>query len=131
MKEARQIISLWLPVAVWCGLIFYLSSLPSPPPTGNPFFDVVLPNLAHLLEYGLLLTLTYRASQKPLFAFLFAFFYAFLDEFHQSFVATRTASFSDILVDTLGMALAWFVIWKLLPKAPKKLNLWAKKWQLV
>ena len=131
MKKAKKLLYLWGPVVLWSGLIFYLSSLYSPPPTGNPFFDLIMPVFAHLVEYGLLFVFVYRASKKLFFSFLLAIFYAFSDEFHQSFVPTRTASFFDLLVDVLGMVLAWITIWKLLPKAPKRLKLWAKKLALI
>jgi len=130
-RKSKLLINLWLPIVFWCGLIFYLSSLPVPPPTGNFFFDIVLPNLAHLAEYALLFTLLWRASKSFPFSLFLAILYAFSDELHQSFVPTRTASINDILVDILGVLLAWLVIWKLLPKAPRKLKNWAKNWQLL
>ncbi|MCJ7792792.1 MAG: VanZ family protein [Candidatus Marinimicrobia bacterium] len=131
MKKVRKVLYFWGPVVLWGTLIFYLSSLPSPPPSGNPFFDLIMPVLAHLVEYGLLFVFIHRASKKLFLSFLLAIFYAFSDEFHQSFVPTRTPSLFDILIDVLGMVLAWITIWKLLPKAPQRLNLWAKKLALI
>jgi len=130
-KKILLLINLWLPIVFWCGLIFYLSSLPTLPPIGNLFLDLILPNLAHLIEYAILFVLIWRATRSLSFSVLFTIFYAFSDEFHQFFVPTRTPSLADILVDILGMVLAWLVIWKLLPKAPEKLKNWAKNWQLL
>ena len=131
MKKARKLLYLWGPVVLWGSFIFYLSSLPSPPSTGNPFFDLIMPIFAHLIEYSLLFVFVHRATKKPLFSFFLVIFFALSDEFHQSFVPTRTPSLFDILVDVLGMVLAWLTIWKLLPKAPKRLKLWAKKLALI
>lgn len=130
-QRIKSLVNFWLPVVVWCGLIFYLSSRPLLPPTGNWFFDVVLPNLAHLVEYGVLFLLLLRGSKRASVSLFIAVLYALSDEFHQSFVPTRTASFWDILIDISGMLIAWLVIWKWLPIAPKKLKNWAKKLQLI
>lgn len=127
----KKFLSLWFPVILWCGLIFFLSSLPALPPTGNLFFDLILPNLAHLAEFGILFALILRATRSVSVSFFLAIIYAFSDEFHQVFVPTRTPDVIDILVDIIGMTLAWIVIWKLLPKAPKKLLNWAKNWQII
>jgi VanZ family protein len=123
----RRLISLWLPVLGWAGLIFYLSSLPSPPPSGIPFFDVVLPYLAHLGIYLILTVLLYRATQNYRLVFLIGVLYGLSDEWHQAFVPTRTPSVWDWLVDVLGLILALLLISQLLPRLPKTIRLWAKK----
>lgn len=122
--------SLWLPVFLWCGFIFYLSSLSIKPPTGT-WLDIVLPYITHLGEYGVLFTLVWRASKNLYFSIIFIIGYAFSDEIHQAFVPTRTPDLIDIVTDIIGMALAWLTIWKWLPKAPKKLLDWAKNWQIL
>ena len=101
----------WGPAILWAGVIFYLSSQTSPPPTGNLFFDAILPYLAHLVEYGLLFILIWRANKTTIIAFLIAFVYALSDEWHQSFVPTRNPSLVDVFVDVLGMIFAWMGIW--------------------
>lgn len=49
---------------------------------------------------------------KPsLLALLMAIAYAFSDEWHQSFVPGRSATFSDVLVDTSGALIGLLLIW--------------------
>jgi VanZ family protein len=70
----------------------------------------------HMLAYGLLAILFYRASRltwpgrlSPMLllviSVLFATFYGATDEFHQSFVAARTADVLDGLADFVGSLL--------------------------
>ena len=66
--------------------------------------------LAHFSIYGLVgvwsmsLMETYKISDKKKFfiCLLIGFLYACTDEFHQIFINERSASFLDILIDTLG-----------------------------
>lgn len=100
---------LWLPVILYAGLIFYLSSIPSPHlPIEFPFLDKLL----HIAEYAILGILLARAIKKTgefgsgwKFYFLImciAFIYGLSDEFHQSFVFGRVVSFWDALSDGVG-----------------------------
>lgn len=56
---------------------------------------------------------TYALSPKKRFGFalLLSFAYACSDEWHQSFVAGRGPSFTDVLIDTAGAALACLILW--------------------
>jgi len=73
----------------------------------------------HLSEYAILATLLYfalRRSGMPslqgahwrsaLFSLFISAFYAAGDEFHQSFIGSRTAAFSDVMIDTSGALIA-------------------------
>ena len=76
----------------------------------------------HLTEYAVLALLVWRALHQsknnlPTWSWpkvggtlLVVFLYAATDEFHQSFVPTRTAHFSDVLIDTTGAAIALLVL---------------------
>lgn len=108
-----RIAKLWVPVFLWCGLIFYLSSVPS---LETPFgaWDTLLRKGAHISEYFILAFLLYRAfcGTFRLGAFylifwpaLLSFLYAASDEFHQSFVPTRGPSIADVMIDSLGIVL--------------------------
>lgn len=99
----------WLPVFLWGGVIFYLSSLTSTP-SGNWFFEKVAPYLAHLAEYAVLYFLLLRATGKTGLSFFLGILYAFSDEFHQSFVPGRVPDAADVGLDLIGMVLAWLVI---------------------
>ena len=107
----------WLVVALYCGLIFYLSSLPSEELPLPPLFwwsDKVL----HALEYAVLSFLLGRAlgiegRKGVLIAVVIASLYGHTDEFHQSFVPGREATAGDWLADTVGAALVhWRGAWR-------------------
>ncbi|MDD5141491.1 MAG: VanZ family protein [Verrucomicrobiales bacterium] len=83
---------------------------------------LVIRKCAHLTEYAVLALLVWRALHQsktnlPTWSWpkvggtlLVVFIYAASDEYHQSFVATRTAHFSDVLIDTTGAAIALLVL---------------------
>jgi VanZ family protein len=96
-------INLWLPVVLWAGLIFALSSIPSLG-TGLGTWDLVLRKLAHFAEYAVLGGLLQRAVGREPLAILLGSAYAVTDELHQSFVTGRQGAPLDWLVDTLGVA---------------------------
>ena len=57
MKLLRR----WLPVAVWCGVIFLFSSWETPPSPQDTLLNFLLKKTAHLIEYAVLYFLTFRA----------------------------------------------------------------------
>lgn len=108
----KDFLSKWLPVGLWCGVIFYLSAMPATKASDNPLLDYLLHDLAHVIEYGILFWLVIRArggnlDKFPLSTFLFLFLYGLSDETHQYFVPTRSAKPEDIFFDLLGGLLAW------------------------
>lgn len=137
MKRTKQIVYLWLPVAVWCGLIFYLSSIPKLRAAENPFWDEIIRSILHFIIYGVLFLLFFRAmnalkeKKDYLWPLVLSVLYSISDEFHQSLVPTRTFQLKDLVVDFAGVFLSNFVVWKWLPIVPEKLKNWAKKFQLI
>ena len=107
MKNSKINLCHWLPVIVWCGLIFLGSSIPSPQPTKDWLIDFILHKLFHLFEYGVLFLLVYRAKRNLLLTFIFIILYAISDELHQSFVPTREAALRDVFIDFIGGLLGW------------------------
>lgn len=108
----KRFLSLWLPVAAWCFLIFYLSGVPSLG-TGWGIWDLILRKGAHMTEYAVLFLLMNRALSGTLgrssaaitgTALIAAVLYAVSDEYHQSFVPGRVASAVDVLIDSAGAA---------------------------
>ena len=99
MVAAR--LSAWAPVALWAGLIFTLSSIPSLD-SGLGTWDLVLRKLAHAGEFAVLGALIYRAVRREPAAILLASLYAVTDELHQNFVSGRQGSPGDWLIDTAG-----------------------------
>ena len=128
----------WLPVVLWMGLIFALStSLGAGDNTSRfigPFLHWLLPQAApdtiahlhflirkagHFTEYAILALLLQRAiggrGVRPfVLALVIATAYAATDEFHQSFVSGRMASPWDVLIDAAGAltALALAAAWR-------------------
>jgi VanZ family protein len=105
----KPLFYLWLPVAAWMGLIFYLSAPADLPHPQAGWMGWLFSSGAHALEYGVLAVLWRRAlgqsRRAGLLAFALAFAYALSDEFHQSFVPGRHPDVVDLACDALGAAL--------------------------
>lgn len=99
MIKAR--VSPWIPVALWAGVIFALSAIPSLS-TDLGTWDLVLRKLGHLTEFAILGVLLYRALSRAPAAIALAALYAVTDELHQAFVSGRNAAARDWLIDTAG-----------------------------
>jgi VanZ family protein len=97
-------LSLWLPVVLWAGLIFALSSIPDLG-TGLGGWDLVLRKTAHAAEFAVLGFLLARAVGHDLPALMLGIAYAITDEVHQAFVPGRLGSVWDVLLDSVGVAL--------------------------
>jgi VanZ family protein len=103
-----------LPVVVYAGLIFLLSSFPHFPEEIPPFIGY--DKLAHLIEYYFFGVLVCRwlLKKKNHFVMGHAFFitlligtcYGVSDEWHQSFIPGRVASIWDTLFDAIGVVAA-------------------------
>lgn len=102
----------WLPVFIYCVIIFVISSFTIElPETKIKFFD----KLIHIAEYAVLGLLIARALKlqgfkatpflKILLAAELAFLYGATDELHQFFVPGRFASVVDLLADGAGALL--------------------------
>jgi VanZ family protein len=102
-------LTLWLPVVLWAGLIFALSSVPALS-SGLGTWDYVLRKGAHMTEYAVLAYLLARALGRETPALAAGVLYAASDELHQSFVRGRHASPVDVAIDSVGLLvglLAW------------------------
>lgn len=102
---------LWGPPIVYMGLIFHFSSQSEPLPEVT---TIVWDKLLHLVEYGVLAVLFYRAFTgeginwlaAALLALVATSVYGASDEWHQMSVPLRTSDLSDWIADTTGAALA-------------------------
>src|SRR5437667_6892134 len=104
-----RVLSLWIPVVLWAGVIFALSSIPSLG-TGLGTWDLILRKGAHITEYAVLALLLLRAVGREAPALALGIVYAASDELHQGFVHGRHASPVDVAIDTVGLLLgllAW------------------------
>lgn len=107
----------WLPVLMWAGVIFVLSSIPDLKSEFPSSWDLVLRKLAHMTEFAILALLLLRAFRNSgelmvqdwAFVFLIVMLYAVSDEIHQSGVGGRHGSFWDVLIDMAGGILGMIV----------------------
>lgn len=106
-----KIILRWLPVLLWMGIIFYLSSQTEKNLKSLfPFLDQF--DWGHYVAYFVLAALFFFAMNYPrkrltkVVIVILCLFYGVTDEFHQSFVAGRTPDVFDLLNDTIGATLA-------------------------
>ncbi len=134
-----KLLRFWLPPVIWGILIFSVSSTSVPQVSTVYTVDFTLHKLAHVFEYSMLGILIYRAliqenisrREAVVYSIIIAAFYGFTDEFHQSFTPHRTTRLRDVIIDTIGASGGILIVWKLLPKAPKKLLDWARKLDLL
>src|SRR5438270_3789909 len=106
-------LSAWLPVVLWAGVIFALSSIPG---TRLPAIDLPQSDkIGHALLYGVLGGLLCRALDRSrtrgkarshlLLAILIATAYGVSDEIHQLWTPQRSADWRDVVADASGAAL--------------------------
>jgi VanZ family protein len=101
---SSRLASTWIPVVLWAGLIFGLSSIPSLG-TGLGTWDLVLRKLAHVTEYAIFGVLVMRAVGRELPSFGLGVAYAATDEVHQHFVRGRHGRTYDVAIDAFGVLL--------------------------
>ncbi len=105
----RRALSLWLPVALWMALLFYLSSRSSlGAAAGTP--DWITHGGAYLVLGGLLGRaiaggLRELSIRGAMLAVTIATLYGVSDEYHQSFVSGRDSSWGDVAKDFGGATL--------------------------
>lgn len=117
-KQGAWLIYLWYwgPVLSYAAMIFYFSSQSHPEEQLPEFLlKQVSDKLLHLIEYGVLAALCYRAfhwvagpaaaRRSVVLAIVVASAYAATDEAHQMYVPLRDASWLDWTADTIGAML--------------------------
>lgn len=116
------LLSRWLPVLAWMGLIFVGSSQSDLPTHPNDSIDTVAKKSIHGVEYGILATLLWRALAQgkgstrdslTLKVLGISLLYALSDELHQHFIPGRCSSLKDVLLDGISIvaALAFLRRW--------------------
>jgi VanZ family protein len=120
----RRLLLLWLPVVLWMSLIWLGSSQQGLPTSESGWLDFVIKKTGHLLEYGILGLLLWRAAHgslalrgwageenaheraAALLAVVLGAAYAVSDELHQMLVPSRSGNLRDVVIDTLAVTLA-------------------------
>ncbi|MBC8443705.1 MAG: VanZ family protein [Deltaproteobacteria bacterium] len=109
MSRIYNMLYYWLPVCLYCLLIFIQSANPAPDLIPRlPFMDKVI----HLGAYAVLGVLFFRAFDSttlkqyrlvvPILAAMAASLYGISDEIHQAYVPFREADGWDALADIIG-----------------------------
>jgi VanZ family protein len=116
----------WGPVALYAGLIFYLSAQSHPDEKLPSFLKLLGDKVLHAVEYAGLGGLCYRAfrwgmsgapaSQAVWCAIVAASLYGATDEVHQLFVPFRESSWQDWVADVTGAGSGGFIARRLLER---------------
>lgn len=103
MTRHLEVATRWIPVLLWAGAIFAVSSVPGSNLPGGYSAP------AHFIEYAVLAILLFRALRPKrslratlLIAAIAASLYGITDELHQAFVPMRTPDPMDWATDTVG-----------------------------
>jgi len=114
----NKLLKFWLPVILWAGIIFWLSSIPDL--ESGLKQDFILRKTAHILEFAFLTFLLIRAINQEnlsikktiIFSLIIALFYALSDEYHQTFIGGRQGTLRDAGIDSIGIlltGLVWYI----------------------
>lgn len=116
---------------LWAALIFKMTATPSftGDSTGGflqsflPFVEAetikqlnyFIRKMAHVTAFGILALLVWKAIWPAKYAYLIAWViastYGAIDEWHQTFIPNRSGVLSDVLIDSLGAALALLLLY--------------------
>lgn len=118
-REFPDFVKFQLPVLIWMGFIFVLSSIPgsSLSPLAFPYAHLI----AHLLLFGMLYYLAYRAFKHQSYSRFFSEFsllvslllvmlYGASDEYHQSFTPGRSEELKDFLIDVIAAVVVLIIV---------------------
>ena len=118
MSMRRVFFSTYLPLFLWMGFIFFLSSQSHLPGPTQSWLNFLLHKIAHIIVYAVLYLLMYRAvnfgriSKNWMLPIILSLLYAGSDEIHQVFVTGRTPAFRDVGYDGLGMIIVMLRIYR-------------------
>ncbi|MGX1191816.1 VanZ family protein [Metabacillus sp. SLBN-84] len=100
-------------------LIWILSSLPADAIIKTPFsFDRLMKESLHLIEFGILywlIALAFAANGRwtakaSVLAAVISILYGATDEIHQYFVPYRSATVIDLVKDTIGVLVSFYIM---------------------
>ncbi|MBA3016840.1 MAG: VanZ family protein [Proteobacteria bacterium] len=124
-KVFKKFIYYWLPILIYCFLIFIQSSYPSPESIpALPYIDKIL----HFIAYAVLGVLFFRAYRTQRFkeninlaimlSIISSSLYGLSDEVHQYFVPSRNADIMDFFADVAGSICGVYIFNRFLLKIP-------------
>ncbi|MFL6248545.1 MAG: VanZ family protein [Thermoanaerobaculia bacterium] len=115
-----RLLKLWLPVIVWAIVILWASDDTFSSSQSHGWLswllgrdvtwglNVAIRKLGHIISYGLLGALTWRADRRLAVVLAIALAVATTDEWRQSLTLTRTGTPWDVLLDLAGSWLGMF-----------------------
>jgi VanZ family protein len=107
----------WLLVVGWMAIIYAFSAQAHSGEITEAVLgpaNLLVRKAAHMTEYCILYILLRHAflltdaRKSSFWPFLIAALYAATDEYHQIFVPGRSATVSDVLIDSMGACAGWF-----------------------
>lgn len=123
-----KFLSLWFPIIIWAFVIFKFSSGIVPQASSLYWPNFAFMKSAHVFFFGVLGLLFYRAlrgegltrKKAAIWAIVFTMFYGASDELHQLFTQGRESRARDVVIDGIGAGVVIFLIYRFLPRFPKK-----------
>jgi VanZ family protein len=123
MRRWAYFLNYWLPVLIWMGFIFSLSSQSKVSVTQTFVYDFMIFKTLHMIEYAILYFLLFRGFYsiknknfslvlKFILPMIIGFLYSLSDELHQLYVPTRSGQWRDTGIDLLGIVLMYTFIKK-------------------
>ncbi|RMF92708.1 MAG: hypothetical protein D6734_11695 [Candidatus Schekmanbacteria bacterium] len=121
--KKQSVILLWGPVILWYSIMFYLSHQPNL--NSGLAYDFLLRKCAHIFEFAVLSLLIFNAIWKSNYfkekkdlrlsysimtVFIVSLSLAASDEIHQSFVRGRHGTYTDVMIDSIGIMLSCLVL---------------------
>jgi VanZ family protein len=113
----NSLLRYWLPPVLWMSVIFILSAQPTLPHYPEALLDLVLKKAGHMIEYGILAFLLWRALSRGrvswlalVTTFVVSVLYAASDEYHQTFVPGRNGTPVDVGIDAVGALVALLIV---------------------
>ena len=117
MTKLKTFLRFWGPAILMMAAIFAFSSIPSKEMPNFGWVDFLVKKGGHAFGYGLLALAYLRGlkgdegeivSRQFFLAWVLATLYSATDEFHQSFVPGRHPAATDVMIDSIGAAVAVF-----------------------
>jgi VanZ family protein len=87
---------------------------PSATPVDVNKLNLLVRKSTHVIVFGILALLLYKAMEHLRFSYLFAWsattLYALTDEWHQSFMPGRVAAYHDVVLDSMGALVSLYIL---------------------
>lgn len=118
LKKINTLVFYYLPPILIMIIIFFLSGREKIGIADTYILNFIVFKTLHIIEYGLLFILTTRALKKTnlfpktyiLYAIYISILYALSDEYHQMLVLSREGIMRDVIIDSIGIYIAYYIV---------------------